>query len=126
MKKIILLLAALTILISGCSGFNTSTVTNVTVDTTFLLMLKNNPTYKPIVTKALTDIKAILNKEINYDTLIAEINNKLPLEYSAIAGLLIAYIGEDKPVFETYVNLLDSYKKDISLKLDHFITLAKL
>lgn len=125
MKKIfaaILMLAFIT----GCTGLNASTSVNVATDTAFVLALQNNPSYKAPVIDALNKIKTFLSGKVTYDDLILEISKQLPDKYAVIAVVLTGYIETDKPVFETYLSMLDSYKVDVIKKIDRLITLASV
>jgi hypothetical protein len=123
MKKILIGLA-LVFLVTGCSGINSSVAVNAATDTAFVLALQNNPSYKAPVVKALNDVKAILEGEITYDFLIAEITKRFDGKYAAIGLILRGYLETDKPVFETYLNLRDDYRKAAIAKIDRFIMLA--
>jgi hypothetical protein len=118
----------LVVLLNGCTGLNTAVnnpAVNVVTDTAFILVLQNNPQYKPVVTLALQNLKALLNENITYDQLIIEITKQFPDKYATIGTILIAYIATDKPVSTTYLNLLDSYKAGIITKLNRFLSLTE-
>ncbi len=111
-------------MLAGCTGLNTSTAVNVSTDTAFVLALQNNPSYKAPVIEALNKIKTFLAGKVTYDDLILEISKQLPDKYAVIAVVLTGYIETDKPVFETYLSMLDSYKADVIKKIDRLILLA--
>lgn len=123
MKKILLTVLCLLTLI-GCTGLNTNTAINVTTDTAFVLVLQNNPSYKPAVISALTSLKTFLSGDVTYDQLITEITKQLPGQYKVVGTILTAYISADQPVSVTYLSMLDSYKKGIIAKIDRLILLA--
>jgi hypothetical protein len=125
MKKLFAGIMLLLMLV-GCAGLNTSTAVNVATDTAFVLALQNNPSYKAPVIFALQNIKTFLSRKVTYDDLILEISKQLPDKYAVIAIILTGYIETDKPVFETYLSMLDSYKGDISNKIDRLILLASM
>jgi hypothetical protein len=123
MKRILIGLA-LVVLVSGCSGINSSVAVNAATDTAFVLALQNNPSYKAPVLSALQNVKMFLEGDVTYDLLIAEITKRFDGKYAAIGLILQGYLETDKPVFETYLNLRDDYKKAIIAKIDRFIMLA--
>jgi hypothetical protein len=123
MKRILIGLA-LVVLVSGCSGINSSVAVNAATDTAFVLALQNNPSYKAPVMSALQNVKMFLEGDVTYDLLIAEITKRFDGKYAAIGLILQGYLETDKPVFETYLNLRDDYKKAIIAKIDRFIMLA--
>lgn len=126
MKKIFYVFLICMMFVCGCSGLNTSTVVNVASDMTFVMFLQNNPDYKADVVSGLENIKTFLNGEVTYDDLVLEIAKQLPDKYKAVAVVLTSYIDADKPVFETYVTLLDSYKAGVISKIDRLIALASI
>lgn len=125
MKKILISLLAVFMLF-GCTGLNTSVAVNVATDTAFVLVLQNNPTYKAPVIAALKEVKAVLTGSITYDTLVIQITKVFGPKYAVIGVVLSGYIAEDKPLFETYLPMLESYKAGILVKIDRFILLASI
>lgn len=125
MKKILVVIMMLMVL-SGCSGLNVSTATSVATDIAFTMVLKNNPSYKPVVVNGLNALKTVLNGEVTYDDLITIISKKFAGEYSYVAVLITAYIDTDKPVFSTYLPLFDEYKQGVVDKIDRFLMLASI
>lgn len=125
MKKLLAVVFML-VFVTGCTGLNTTVAVNVATDTAFVLALQNNPSYKAPVIEALNKIKTFLNGKVTYDDLILEISKQLPDKYAVIAVVLTGYIETDKPVFETYLSMLDSYKSDVIKKIDRLITLASV
>lgn len=127
MKKLLVVFAMLVaFMFSGCTGLNTSVAVNVVTDTAFVLALQNNPSYKVPVVVALEEIKAFLSGSLTYDDLIIQITKSFGPKYAVIGVVLSGYIAEDKPLFETYLPMLESYKVGILTKIDRFILLAKL
>lgn len=124
MKKLfgVMLLLAM---ISGCTGLNVNTVTNVATDTAFVMVLQNNPTYKPAVVAALTTVKTYMSGNVTYTELIAEISKQFPAQYSVVGVILLGYIAADRPVIES-IPMLDSYKEAVIKKIDHFLVLASM
>ena len=108
----------------GCSGINSGVAVNVATDTAFLLALQNNPSYKAPVVSALQNVKMFLEGAVTYDMLIAEIGKRFDGKYAAIGLILQGYLETDKPIFETYLNLRDDYRKAAIAKIDRFIMLA--
>lgn len=125
MKKLFAVILMLA-MVTGCAGLNTSIAVNVATDTAFVLALQNNPSYKVPVIDALNKIKTFLNGKVTYDDLILEISKQLPDKYAAVAVILIGYIETDKPVFETYLTMFDSYKAGVITKIDRLILLASI
>jgi hypothetical protein len=125
MKKLFAVVFML-VFVTGCTGLNTTVAVNVATDTAFVLALQNNPSYKAPVIDALNKIKTFLNGKVTYDDLILEISKQLPDKYAVIAVVLTGYIETDKPVFETYLSMLDSYKSDVIKKIDRLILLANV
>jgi hypothetical protein len=124
MKK--LLLVVLMLMAFGCTGINTNVAVNVASDTAFVLALQNNPSYKPVVIKALTETKALLTGSLTYDDLMVAIATKLPGKYAVVGVILSGYIQQDKPIVQTYLPMLESYKAAIVTKIDRFLLLANL
>ena len=130
MKKIIMGLMVL--VLSGCasltSGLNTNQAANLATDTAFVLVLNHNPQYRPVVIESLTAIKAVLASSMTYNDLMLEIAGRFPedSDVAAVGAVLVLYIGTDKPLFESVVPMLDSYKLGIVDKIDRLILLANL
>lgn len=125
MKKLFVGIVFL-MMVVGCAGLNTSTTINASTDVAFALFIQNNPNHKAEVVIALNGIKTFLNGEVTYDDLILEIAKRLPDQYKVVAVILTSYIEDDKPVFETYLPMLDSYKKGVLAKLERFLYLASI
>lgn len=125
MKKLFAVIIMLAMLV-GCTGLNTSVAVNVATDTAFVLVLQNNPAYKVPVVIALKQIKAGLTGTITYDELVLLITQAFGPKYAVIGVVLSGYIAEDKPIFETYLPMLESYKAGILTKIDRFILLASI
>ena len=127
MKKFYLAVLCFVMFVMGCTGLNTAAnnpAINVVTDTAFVLVLQNNPQYKPVVVAALQNIKILLNGKLTYDQLIAEITKLLPGEYAVVGVMLTAYIAADKPISETYLSMFDAYKAGVIVKIDRFLMLA--
>ena len=120
------------LVLSGCasltSGLNTNQAANLATDTAFVLVLNHNPQYRPVVIESLTAIKAVLASSMTYNDLMLEIADRFPEEsdVAAVGAVLALYIGTDKPLFESVVPMLDSYKLGIVDKIDRLILLANL
>ena len=125
MKRLMILVVALGLFI-GCAGLNTSVAVNVATDTAFVMALQNNPTYKPVVTKALQDVKLFLNGTVTYDDLMLFLAKQFNGKYAYVCVILTGYIDTDKPIFETYLPMLASYKAGIIKKIDRLILLASM
>lgn len=123
MKKILLGILLL-VMVSGCAGVNVSVPVNVATDVAFVMVLQNNPTYKSAVVAGLNAIKTYLSNEVTYDDLILFISKQFGGKYAYIGMILSAYFDADKPIFETYLPLLEPYKEGIVKKIDRFILLA--
>jgi hypothetical protein len=108
----------------SCTGITNNVPVNVATDTAFVLVLQNNPQYKPEVIAGLEKVKVILNGSLTYDDLILEISKQFPDKYAYIGIILSGYIATDKPIFETWLPMLDSYKEAVIAKIDRFILLA--
>lgn len=128
MKKLFAAIIMLAMLMGyvGCTGLNTSVAVNVATDTAFVLALQSNPTYKAPVIVALKEVKAVLTGTVTYDDLIIQITKAFGPKYAVIGVVLSGYIAEDKPLFETYLPMLESYKAGILAKIDRFILLASI
>jgi len=123
MKKIIVSIF-LIVALMGCTGVNVSTTANIAADAAFVLALQNNPSYKAGTILALQEIKALLANEMTYDQLIITISNKFGGKYAIFGIILAGYLAEDKPISQTYLNMLDSYKAGVVKKIDTFLLLA--
>lgn len=124
--KNLLAVMVMVVVMTGCTGINTGVMVNVATDAAFVLVLQNNPSYKPVVIAALTEVKSMLANSMTYDELVLAIAAKLPGKYAVVAVALSAYISSDKPYFETYLPMLDSYKQAVATKIDRFLFLASL
>lgn len=130
MKKIIIVLMVL--VLSGCAsmttGLNTNQAANLATDTAFVLFLNHNPSYRPVVIESLTGVKTLLSSSMTYNDLLGEISDRFPegSDTAAVGAVLALYIGSDKPLFESGIPMLDSYKKGVVDKIDRLILLANL
>ena len=126
MKKFLVMILMVGLLF-GCTGLNVSTPINVATDAAFVLAIQNNPSYKPVIVATLIEVKAILsNEKLTYDQLLVAISEKFGGKYAVIGIIFSGYLAEDKPIFETYLPMLDSYKAAIIKKIDRFILLASM
>jgi len=114
------------LLIAGCTGINQNVAVNVASDTAFVLAMQNNPTYKPEIVTALIQIKVLLSSSLTFDQLLVEITKRFPDKYAMIGVILTGYISGDKPVFETYLPMLQSYKDAVVVKVDRFLLLSNI
>lgn len=112
------------LMLFGCAGMNASVPVNIATDIAFVTVLQNNPSYKVPVVSALQATKVFLNGKVTYDDLILFINKQFGGKYAYVGVILMSYLDTDKPVFETYLPLLEEYKAGIIKKLDRFIMLA--
>lgn len=124
MKKLFVVILLVGILIAGCTGTNANIPVNVATDAAFVLALQNNPTYKVPVVAALESIKTFVSGKVTYDDLILQITKQFGSKYAYIGIILQGYLDTDKPVFETYLPMLDSYKEGIIKKVDRLILLS--
>lgn len=94
--------------------------------TAFLLVLNNNKAYIPATVMALELIRKEVstNEELTYDDLMKLIPEKLKAENPILGILLVDFIAQEKPYFETYLSLFDGYRETIVQKLDRLILLA--
>ena len=108
----------------GCEGMNASVPVNVATDTAFVLVLQNNPSYKPAVVAGLNSVRAVLGRDITYDDLILEISKAFGGKYAYVGVILTGYIDTDKPIFETNLTLFQAYKDGVIKKIDRLLLLA--
>ena len=125
MKKLILIAIILGMLF-GCTGLKSNVAVNVATDTAFVMVLQNNPTYKPVIAKALQDVKMFLKGTVTYDDLMLFLAKQFDGKYAYVCVIITGYIDTDKPIFETYLPMLESYKIDIIKKIDRLILLSSL
>jgi len=125
MKKIMLVLVMLAMLV-GCAGLNTNVPVNVATDVAFVMVLKNNPSYKPQIVAALNTVKIALGESLTYDDLMVMISKQFPEKYAYVGVILSSYVATDKPIFETYLPMLDEYKAGIILKIDRLLLLTEV
>lgn len=125
MKKLILIAIILGMLF-GCTGLKNNVAVNVATDTAFVMVLQNNPTYKPVIAKALQDVKMFLKGIVTYDDLMLFLAKQFDGKYAYVCVIITGYIDTDKPIFETYLPMLESYKIDIIKKIDRLILLSSL
>lgn len=134
MKKLIVGIIVAAVMMAGCTTTGTSVPPNVnteqllTVATELALVsgIKAKPEYKPYVLAGLATIKVVLEGSVTYDDLITQIAKQFPGDYAVYAVILTGAINEDKPLFETAIPLLDSYKEGLLKKIDRMILLVNL
>lgn len=126
MKRLLVLLMC--VVMAGCAG---STIqpdkqTDKFVDTAFQALLIIKPELKPEIVAQLKNIQGLLDTDISYKTLMAEITKRFPEEgkYAQLAALLIPYFNMDAPISEDWLNMFDGTKKTLKLKIDHLLLLA--
>src|SRR5665647_903048 len=107
-------------------GIVANPVVNIAADGAFYLELKTHPQYKAPVITGLTALKVFLSGSVTYDQLILEITKQFPGDAAALGIILSKYVASDKPIFETFLPMLDSYKASIIVKIDDFLMLAKI
>lgn len=125
-KKLMILVVTLgLIFMSGCAGTTGNVIVNKALDASFYLVLSNNPSYKTQVVASLETIQVFLGKtSVTYDDLIALIAKQFAGKFAYIAIILTEDLATDKPIFETYLPMLDSYKAVIVKKIDRLIFLS--
>ena len=126
MKKFVLAILLAVFLVTGCAGMNASVPVNVATDTAFVMILQNNPSYKPAVIAGLSSIKVVLAGEITYDDLLLAISKQFGGKIAVVGVILTGYIDTDKPVFETHLTLFGAYKDDLIGKIDRLLLLASV
>ncbi len=120
-------LAMVVMLCVGCTGINANVATNIASDVTFATVMKNNPNLKAPVVKALQSTRDYLQTGgVTYDDLLVYISKQFAGQYAYVGVILSGYIETDKPIFQTYLPLLDSYKAAVTAKIDRFLVLAQL
>jgi hypothetical protein len=110
--------------LTGCPGFNAGTAANMSTDVAFAAAMIKYPESKPVVIAALTALKPFLAKDVTYDELVIELSKQFGGKYASIGIIVADYFAADKPLFETYLTMLDSYKAALILKIDRFILIA--
>lgn len=124
-KTLMLLVVALgLIFVVGCAGINTSVPVNIATDVAFVMVLQNNPSYKVPVIAGLQTVKTYLSDSVTYDDLILFISKQFGGKYVYIGVILADYLNTDKPIFESWLPMLDTYKVAIIAKIDRLILLA--
>lgn len=126
MKKTLIALVLLVGMFIGCAGMNASVPVNVATDTAFVLVLQNNPTYKAPVIAGLQNVKTFLVGSVTFDDLMLMLPKQFMGKYAYVAVILAGYLDTDKPLFETYLPMLESYKSGIVAKIDRLILLASM
>jgi hypothetical protein len=110
----------------GCTGFNANQVATTASDVALALVLNNNPQYKPAVVVALKTTKTFLEGKVTYDDLMVELAKYTGTKYAYIFVIIAADFGGDKPLFETYLPMLDSYKAGLITRIDRWILIASM
>jgi hypothetical protein len=128
MKKLLAGILMLIVLTgcTGCTGLNANVAMNVATDTAFVMAMQNNPCYKPVVLAGLNTVKTFLDGSVTYDDLIIMLAKQFEGKYAYIYVILVGYINTDKPLSETVLPMLGSYKAGIIAKVDRLIVLAKM
>lgn len=130
MKKLIIGLVVF--LLGGCAslttGLNTNQAANLAADTAFVLFLNHNPSARVAVIEGLNGVKAVMGSSVTYQDLLAEISGRFPGDgdMASVGAVLMLYLEGDKPLFESGIPLLDSYKNGLTAKIDRLILLAGL
>lgn len=125
MKRIMLLLVGLMMIFTvGCTGLNANVAMNVATDTAFVMVMQNNPSYKPVVIAGLNTVKTFLGGNVTYDDLMLMLSKQFDGKYSYVYVIISGYINTDKPISETVLPMLGSYKAGIIAKVDRLILLA--
>jgi hypothetical protein len=124
MKKLLVLM--MLFLLIGCAGLQPKPIITAGTDTAFVLVLQNNPSYKPAIVAGLNEIKAVLSGSLTYDDLLIQITKSLPGPYAVVATIFIGELSADMPISTTAIPMLDSYKTGVSNYIDHLILLTGL
>jgi len=126
MRKIMIGLLMLMVLAgcNACTGLNANVAMNVATDTAFVMVMQNNPSYKPVVIAGLNTVKAFLSGNVTYDDLMLMLSKQFDGKYAYVYVILSGYINTDKPISETVLPMLGSYKAGIITKIDRLILLA--
>jgi len=110
-------------MLAGCTGFNPNIVVNNVTDAGFVLVLQNNPSYKPDVVKNLGLVKVVLAKDIvTYAELVAQVSGLFKEKYGFVFYLLMKNIETDVPIMQNPLN--KSYRDGIIRKIDELLFLA--
>lgn len=123
MKKFVLAALALLTMV-GCTGIRENAVVNMATDTAFVMALQNNPEHKPVIIDSLKSMKVFLAEKVTYDDLVAQMSKWFPGRYAYIGIILREYIATDRPMFETYLPMMDSYKRAVAAKIDRLLMLT--
>lgn len=130
MKKILIGLLLLVVLTgcNACTGLNANVAMNVATDTAFVMVMQNNPGYKPVVLAGLNTVKAFLGGNVTYDDLMLMLSKQFDAKgkYAYVYVIITGYINTDKPVSESVLPMLGSYKTGIIAKIDRLIQLASM
>jgi hypothetical protein len=124
MKKGFVGLLLAVMLITGCTGFNPNVIADTATSATFVLVLQNNPSYKPVVIEKLNLLKTVLVKDtLTYGDLTdyLAVLFKNP-QYGFVFYLLSKDIATDTPIFSN--PLSKAYRDGIIKKVDELIFLA--
>lgn len=127
-KTIFSLLVALMLFIGviGCTGFNANQVATTASDVALAMVLNNNPSYKPAVVTALKTTKVFLEGKVTYDDLMIELAKYSGEKYAYIFIIIASDFASDKPLFETYLPMLESYKAGLVVRIDRWILIASM
>jgi hypothetical protein len=126
MKKIFALLIV-TLMFMGCSGINSSTAVNATVDVAFVAALQNNPGHVPEVKAYLATVKEYIScTECSIEELKFKAVEAAPVKYQIYALILSDYI-DDTAVLNWLDDKINAESRDkITKKIDRLIRIAGL
>lgn len=125
-KYLMGLLLVVTLFMSGCTGLNTGVVVNVVTDGSFVYYIQTHPDSKLAVVDALQKTKVLLAKTVTYDDLMLQLSTLFESKYAYIYLIIKDYIDTDKPLFETWFPMLESYKAAIIKKIDRLLLLVDI
>jgi len=125
MKKLLVLFMCC-IFLTGCAGstLQSDQQTDQIVDIAFVALLISQPELKPEIVKQLKAVKAVLDTDISYQTLVSEISNRFAGKYAPLVPLIMQFISADKPISEDWLTMFDGTKQTIKLKIDHLLMLS--
>jgi hypothetical protein len=124
MKKTLIAVILSAVLFMGCAGMNASVPVNIATDVAFVMVLQNNPSYKAPVVAALQTVRTYLIGSVTYDDLLLFINKQFGGKYAYVGIILAGYLDTDKPLFETWLPMSETYRAAIIAKIDRLIVLA--
>jgi hypothetical protein len=112
--------------LTGCASLSTNVPFNIATDVAFVLALEKYPAAKPAVVKELQGVKTFLSGSVTYDALVQELFKRFgaAAQYKYIYVIITAYLNTDKPIFETWLPMFDTYKQEVIKKIDRLLLLA--